>query len=71
MNARLEYKARILKQCFTDFYREVDGYWVYGPLTPRGYLTAKDLILIAELLNEANRLWDKQITDFFAKEQTS
>lgn len=70
LTARLAYKARVLKHIVKDCYQEVDGYWVYGPINFHGFLSADDLKIIAELLDEANRLWDKEITKVFSSKES-
>lgn len=60
MDERLKLKARILAVFWErkEFGQDVDGYWYWWPSVNHGSLSAQDLILIAELLNEANRRWD-------------
>lgn len=65
MNWKLSHRARVLKTIFPDCYREVDGYWVWGPQHMIGAWTAWDLKVAAELLEEANRLWDAELAAHF------
>lgn len=65
--ARLRHRAAVLKTIFPDCYREVDGYWVWGPRELAGCWTAEDLRVMAELLDEANRKWDAEIIAYFDK----
>jgi hypothetical protein len=64
----INYKARVLKYAFPDFYREVDGFWVYGPTETKGFLSAADLTMLAKLLTEANRAWENELIEFFAQD---
>ena len=71
MNPKLRHRATVLKHIFPECYQEVVGYWVWGPLQVRGAWTSWDLRVIAELLDEANRKWDQQITEYFEREDRS
>jgi len=63
--SKVEYKAKIARYMFRDLIKEVDGYYYWWPVMTKGCLSAEDLKMIARLLDEANRLWDKQITEYF------
>lgn len=62
---RTRFKALILAHTFNDMVKGDDGYWVWWPLGNRGCYSADDLEMIALLLNEANRLWDNEIKEYF------
>ena len=68
MDARVRHKARILKVLWErgDLLRGDDGYWVFWPNRNHGAYNEYDLLTIANLLREANRLWDKQIQEAFS-----
>jgi hypothetical protein len=62
--ARLRHRAAVLKSIFPECYQEVDGYYVWFPRTA-GCWTSEDLKVIAELLDEANRMWDEHLVKWF------
>ena len=63
------HKSRILKYIFRDIVQDVDGYYYWWPTLTRGSLSSSDLKMIAKLLDEANRLWDKEIQKEQARSQ--
>lgn len=67
MSPKLRHRALVLRAIFPDVYREVDGYWVWGPREVRGCWTSVDLHVIGELLDEANRVWDRELYDYFER----
>jgi len=50
---------RIAKQC----YHGVDGYLMWDPKDTQGLMTARDLRLIADYLDEANKDWDAKVRE--------
>lgn len=58
ISKKLEHRIRILKHMFPNAYREVDGCYV-AVLT--GAYTQEDLVVISDILVEANRKWHDQI----------
>ena len=47
-----------------EFYREVDGYYVWDPaFINRGYIPSDLLRALANKLDEVNALWDRQVRD--------
>ena len=59
----IEHKARVLRYMFKDAVQDVDGYYYWWPSLTRGSLSSGDLKMIAKLLDEANRLWDKHVQE--------
>lgn len=60
------FKAQVAKHIFPDIVKDVDGYWKWGSREYGGLLTEEELLMIALLLKEANRLWDQSVKAFFA-----
>lgn len=52
-----------------DIYQEIDGYYVYGPLNFKGYLSEHHLLKIVEILKELNDPWDRQINEYFKQKE--
>jgi hypothetical protein len=49
-----------------DFYREIDGFWVYNPSKGGGgYFDAPFLRILADKLDELNEPWNKHLEEFF------
>lgn len=69
MTPTLRHRARVLKTIFPDVYREVDGYWVWGPQGMIGGWNEWDLEVAADLLREANRKWDREIKEYFERQR--
>lgn len=55
------YKERLLELAKSDIYHSDSGYYVYGPSFKGGYLTAHDLRIIADHLDEINKPWDHMV----------
>lgn len=51
-------------------YREVDGYYVFAP-DGTGAWEGAWLIAIGELLNDLNAEWDREIIEYFRREDES
>jgi hypothetical protein len=63
---KVEYKATIARHIFPRVIQDVDGFWKWFPEGGGGCYEAAELEMISSLLNEANRLWDKEIEEYFA-----
>lgn len=63
-------KERILKVAKDDFVRGDDGYWIFWPTDYRGGYPAYMLHTIADELDRLNKDWDKEINEYFDKQDT-
>lgn len=50
-----------------DIIRADDGFYVLWPITQKGYFTPHILRQIADLLDEMNEPWRKDIEEYFEK----
>ena len=62
-----EYKERTISVIKEDCCMLEDGYLRYWPQQIRGYLSADDLRIIADYLDESNKAWDDQVNEYFAQ----
>ena len=64
MGKREEYKKRIIDLSSErgDFVQMEDGYYVFWPTSQhRGFITAVELRILAQHLDDLNREWDEQV----------
>lgn len=61
-NAKEEMKAKILERT-EDFVALECGYVYFWPKRPVGAISAVELRLIADILDEKNAAWDKSVQD--------
>lgn len=52
-----------------DIIQGDDGYYVYWPIKNKGCLDAWELRLIADYIDELNEPWDKQMREYFEREE--
>jgi hypothetical protein len=66
-----EFKALVLHMAWKrrEFIRDVDGRWLWVPSPGAGAYNSAHLHMLVKLLEEGNRKWEKQIQDYFEKEQ--
>ncbi len=60
-----EHVQRVRSMCQADIETMEDGYRVWWPLHEHGYMNATDLRIVADYLDELNKEWDKQVTEYF------
>ena len=58
-------KAKVAKAIFPEVHKDVDGYYKWAPAGPTGFWDEPGLLMICVLLKEANRLWEKEVNEFF------
>ena len=61
-------KARVAKAIIADIVKDIDGYWKWAPSMSGGVWDEPGLLMVCVLLKEANRLWEKDVNEFFASE---
>ncbi len=62
-----EHVQRIRSKVKADCCMLEDGYVGYWPLEVRGYMTADDLRIVADYLDERNKEWDEHIKATFSE----
>jgi hypothetical protein len=63
---KLQEHIELIRKCVTaDIVTMEDGYKVWWPLHGHGYVNAVDLRIIADYLDELNKEWDAQVTEYF------
>lgn len=67
MTEKEKFKERVLEVIRTrgDIISSEDGFKVYWPLNPVGFLSAEALRIIADELDRLNEPWQKQINEYF------
>lgn len=48
-----------------EFYKEIDGYYVYWPIQRNGFWESYVLRIIADKLDELNEPYDKEVQEYF------
>src|SRR5271166_1131228 len=56
-----EFEQRVRSKVAKDIYMENDGYYVYWPKENNGFWESWALRIVADLLDEMNAEWDKQV----------
>ena len=51
-----------------DFYKEIDGYYVWETVLKSGYIPGPLLLILGNKLEELNKPWDDEINEYFDKE---
>ena len=64
MNKLQEHTNRLRTAVAEDLITGDDGFKVYWPEKSRGYLTAADLRIIAEYIDELNVPWQKELDEY-------
>lgn len=52
-----------------EFYMEVDGYYVFESVLKSGYIPGHLLLSLGNKLEELNKEWDDNITEYFNKQK--
>ena len=55
---------------YNDIVMADDGFYCYWPDGTKGFLTSNNLRIIADYLDEINASWQKNIDDYFSKQET-
>lgn len=62
---RQEHIEKVRAVVTEDLVTGDDGFKVYWPSTAKGYLTAYDLRVVADYLDELNAPWQQQMDEYF------
>lgn len=68
MDASNILKEKILTTAYfnKDIYQEVDGFYVYGPISFRGFMSSNHLRTIADELDKKNEPWQQHLDYYFS-----
>ncbi len=61
-------KERVLELMLPDILTGDDGYKIWWPTKVNGAFSAHTLRLMADILDEKNLEWDKQIQEYFSND---